>query len=102
MIRDKLIKLAEPHLTLDDVRSVSMGKQGEDVQLSPKARDFFPIQIECKNKEKYTSFYKDYKQAGEHGKHEPVLIIKQNGDKPLAVVDADYLLELVYYRSQNW
>ena len=66
-----------------------MGAGGEDVQLSPSARDVYPIQIECKNRAKM-AVYEDYKQAATHGAYEPVVVIKQNHCKLLVVVDADY------------
>ncbi len=87
-VRDKLIEYA-PELREGDVKSTSMGAGGEDVQLSPAARDIYPIQIECKSRAKM-AVYEDYKQAASHGNNEPVVVIKQNQCKPLAVVDADY------------
>lgn len=92
-VRDVLLRLGKPAgLQIDDVRSTSMGNGGEDIQLSPAARALFPFQIECKNKKSY-SVYKDYKQAALHGKHTPVLVIKQDNDKPLVVVDATWFFE---------
>jgi hypothetical protein len=76
----------------DDVRSTSMGVTGEDVKLSPAARRQFPFQFECKNRATI-AVYQDYKQCAKHGTHEPVLIIKQNNCKPLAIVDADWFLK---------
>jgi hypothetical protein len=70
-----------------------MGAQGEDVQLSPAARLHYPIQIECKNKENYGNVYRDYKQTKEHGPYQPVLIVKINQEKPLAIVDAEWLIK---------
>lgn len=92
-VRDVLLRLGKPAgLQIDDVRSTSMGNGGEDIQLSPAARVLFPFQIECKNKKSY-SVYKDYKQAALHGNHTPVLVIKQDNDKPLVVVDATWFFE---------
>lgn len=93
MIRDLILKYF-PELTIDDVRSTSMGAGGEDVTFSAAARAMLPIQIECKNKEKY-AVYKDYDQAVTHGRYDPVLFIKQNNSQPLAVVGAEYLLDLL-------
>jgi len=91
--RDKIL-YHNPELSLDDVRSTSMGAGGEDVQLSSAARVKFPYQIECKSKAAY-SVYKDYAQASEHGSCEPLLIIKANRMKPLAIVDAEHFIFLV-------
>ena len=46
------IRKAFPHLTEDDCFSTSMGAQGEDVRLSPAARECVPLSIECKNVER--------------------------------------------------
>jgi len=92
-VRDKMLKLAQLHV--DEIRSTSMGAGGEDVLLSPTARACYPVSIECKSKKAF-AVYKDYAQAEANaGNWEPVLIIKQDRSKPLAVVDLDYLLHLI-------
>lgn len=84
-----------PHLKPDDCLSRSMGASGEDIMLSPAARDVFPVSIECKNK-KAIAIYKDYEQATANSNtYQPILIVKQNNSKPLAVMDFEYWLELV-------
>jgi len=51
--------------------------------------------LECKSRAAI-SVYGYYEQArGNAGGYEPVCIIKQNRDKPLAVVDAEYFFELL-------
>lgn len=92
-VRNVILSITD-WLEPDDVRSTSMGVTGEDIQLSPVARKVYPIQIECKNKRTY-SVYKDYVQASTHGTREPVLIIKQDESKPLAVIDAEYFFKLL-------
>ena len=39
-------------LNNQDVKSIRMGRKGEDVQLSAKAKKLIPYSIECKNQEK--------------------------------------------------
>jgi len=84
-----------PFLHQDDVKSTSMGAQGEDVQLSPAARKHFPFSVEAKS---YATFavYKHYEQAKANAKDgcEPLLIIKGNRKKPLAVVDAEWFIRV--------
>lgn len=91
-VRDLLLELA-PTLTKDDIRSTGMGQGGEDIQLSAAARKEYPFQIECKSRAKI-GVYADYKQAKEHGKYEPILVIKQNTEKPLVVMDAEWFFKL--------
>ena len=92
-VRDAILE-DYPSLESDDVRSTSMGAGGEDVQLSPAARKLFPYSIECKNLAKIAVF-NYYEQATGHGNHEPLVVIKQNRSKPLAVVDLEHFMELV-------
>lgn len=77
-----------------------MGAGGEDVQLSPAARKFFPYQIECKAKAR-AQVYTWYEQAQSHGTHEPVVFIKKDRQKPLVVVDAEHFIQLVKNANQN-
>jgi hypothetical protein len=92
-VRDQILQRF-PTLTTDDVRSTSMGAGGEDVQLSTQARSLVTYTIECKNR-KAIAVYKDYEQAKTHGLIEPLVILKQNLSKPLALVDAEHFLDLV-------
>jgi hypothetical protein len=85
-----------PELQQDDCTSRSMGCPGVDVLLSPKAQETFPISIECKSHAKY-GVYKDYQQANTNrGNLEPIVVIKQNNSKPLAVMDLDFFLRILY------
>lgn len=89
-----------PNLASDDVTSRSMGAGGEDLLLSAAARKVLPISIECKSHAAF-AVYKDYSQAKANaGKYEPILIIKQNNSKPLAIMDLDYFLGVLKTHGQ--
>jgi len=76
----------------DDVRSCSMGASGPDVQLSPRAQVLLGIAIECKNQERL-NMWSAYKQASNNsGGHEPIVFLKRNHHKPLALMDAEYFI----------
>lgn len=93
-VRDKLLAHFDKQWQPDDCKSTSMGAQGEDVQLSPHARATFPYSIECKSL-KAIAVYKFYEQAqANSGKYEPLVIVKMNGKKPLAIVDAERFISL--------
>lgn len=93
-VRDKILELF-PELTDKDVRSTSMGASGADILFSQAAVDLLNINVECKSRASI-AVYEMYKQAELESKGTaPVLIIKQNHSKPLAVVDAEYFLELL-------
>lgn len=92
-VRDLILKYS-PSLTEDDVKSTSMGAQGEDVQLSSVARKQYPISIECKNRASY-AFYRDYDQAVNNAPDgtEPVLVCKANHRPVVVIVDADWFFK---------
>ncbi len=98
-VRDLI--LAKFNLEQDDVRSVSMGATGEDLLLSPAARRQLPISLECKSRASI-SVYGFYEQAKANaGGYEPVVVVKQNRDKPLVVVDCVYFFELLRRASNE-
>lgn len=93
-VRDKLLEIFTD-LTVDDIFSRAMGSNGSDVYFSKHAQEILPIGIECKNL-KSIAVYKYYEQAKANARgYEPVVVIKQNKDKPLAIVDADYFFNLL-------
>ena len=84
-----------PILSEKDVISIRMGRPGEDVQLSDKAKKIFPYSIECKNQERMKYLWEAYEQAISNSKNlEPLVIIKINKKKPLVVIDAEYFIKL--------
>ena len=91
-VREKLIEMLEVHP--EDIESRSMGAGGEDLIMARAARSRFPHSIECKNVEKL-NICDAYEQASANcGEYEPLVIMKKNGKKPLAVVDAEYFISL--------
>jgi hypothetical protein len=99
LVRDKVLELlARQGVVADDVKSTGMGQGGEDVQLSPLARKYLPVSIECK---KYAKFavYGPYEQAvAASGTYEPLLVIQGDRKIPLAIVSLDYYLSLEEWR----
>ncbi len=78
----------------DDLESRPMGSAGEDIIMGKQSRNKFPYSIECKNQEK-VKVWKAYEQCEANEKdYEPVVIIKKNNFKPLAVVDAEHFIKL--------
>jgi hypothetical protein len=93
-VRDRLLE-AHPELHPDDIKSTSMGAGGEDIQLSPRARELWPYSMECKNR-KAIAIYKDYDQATTNSKgHTPLLVLKQNRSEPLIAMKFSDFLQLV-------
>lgn len=94
-IRDFIMDTFSGVLRDGDVKPAIMGEGGEDIKLSPAALDVFPYSIEAKNVEKL-NVWAAYQQAVDHNAAgEPLLIMKKNNNRPLAVVDAEHFLNLV-------
>ena len=72
-----------------------MGAGGEDVIMARAAREKFPFSVEAKNVERL-NVYEAYDQAcANSGDYVPLLIMKKNGKKPLAVMDAETFVKLI-------
>jgi hypothetical protein len=76
-----------------------MGEKGLDIQLSKLGKSAIPLGVECKNHAKfavYTHYEQAVRNAFLHSPNlEPVLILKGNHKKPLALVDAEYFFKLM-------
>ena len=84
-----------PQLQPDDVRSTSMGAQGEDVQLSPAARSLFPYSIEAKNQERL-NIWSAIEQNEQNAKDFTALtVFKKNNTKPYVALPWKHFLELL-------
>lgn len=94
-VRDALRK-AFPSLQDDDIKSQTMGMTGEDIVLSPAAREKIPYSFECKNKERM-DLWKSLIQAEDNtpDKATPILIIKRNRSKTYAILEFDKFMEMI-------
>ena len=81
-----------------DFEITSSGVTGEDVKLSPAARDRFPFVIEVKNQQAL-NIWEALKQAQSHRKDRenlyPLLFFKRNHSKLYVALEADDFLKLV-------
>ena len=97
---DKLLEVRKG-FTSQDVRSCPMSVHGEDIILSPKARQVLPITVECKAQKRHSACA-TWKQAHRQAKElclsvqpKPVAFIKVDGEVPLVVMRAEYALALL-------
>ena len=82
-------------LSKNDVKGTTMGDTGMDIQLSDKARSKFPYGVEAKS-HKAMAIYKHWEQACANTEGlEPLLVVKANNKKPLAVIDLNHFIKLV-------
>lgn len=86
---------AFPELGDGDAVSTSMGAGGEDVRMSPAARECVPLSIECKNVEKI-NIWACLEQTTKNTPVDasPCLVFTRNRSPVWAVVPWDVLLEL--------
>lgn len=85
-----------PTLEDDDIRSTSMGANGEDVQLSPAARVLIPYSFEAKNQERLNTWQAVAQaEANTPAGSQPLVVIKKNGHVAYAVVRWSHLLDLI-------
>ena len=96
LVRDR-ISQSFPELELDtDIRSAIMGETGEDIKLSKKARLLFPYSVECKSLKSMAVFrYLEQAQSNCPTTAMPLVVIKENRKKPLAVIDFEYFMGMI-------
>lgn len=86
--------LAFPQLQQDDLKVTSSGATGEDICMSPLARQNFPFSIECKNQESL-NIWKALEQAQNNcGAHTPLLVFSRNRSKVYCAMELDALIGL--------
>jgi hypothetical protein len=98
LVRERILALF-PALAADDVKTAVMGERGADIILSPTAKAAFPYAVEVKARAAFSTAT-DYAQAERHcatstTKVEPLLILKPDRLKPLAVISLDHFEALL-------
>ena len=100
-VADRLCQVRKG-FTPEDVQSCRMSTHGEDIILSPSARQVLPITVECKAQKRHAACA-TWKQAHRQAKElclsvqpEPVAFIKADEEVPLVVVRAEYALSLIH------
>ena len=95
IVKERIIKLY-PVLGKDDIRTSLMSETGADIKLtSHTARKLFPYSIECKNRQDFKTLYRYFDKARRLLAIEPLLVVKMNRERPLAVIDLEHLFQLI-------
>ena len=68
---------------------------GEDIVLSPAARDIIPYSFECKNVERLDLWGSLAQAENNSEDRNPVLVIKRNRSKVYAIVELDTFLDVI-------
>lgn len=94
-VRDLLRSNFSHILEDDDIKGAVMGESGEDIKLSPLAKQVIPYSFECKAQEK-VNIWSTMKQAEENAEDRvPVGVIKRNRSKTFAVIEIDEFVKLI-------
>ena len=94
-LRDALLQSA-PELMPDDISIVPAGVPGEDLWLSPRAREIYPFTFESKNVERL-NIYQALEQSQRHAEgtaYQPVLVFRKNRYEPQVVITLALFLRL--------
>ena len=97
-VRDKLYDNF-PSLRIGDIKSAVMGESGEDIKLSPAAKDLINFSFECKNQERL-NVWESLIQAETNSKDRiPVLVFKRNRSKTYIAFEFEEFLTLIGDKS---
>lgn len=86
-----------PQLHEDDVRVTPSGVKGEDLQLSPKAREIFPFAVEVKNQERL-NIWDALEQSKSHVKEnasKSILVFKRNKTPFHVCMEIETFIEII-------
>tara|TARA_R100001594_G_scaffold150009_1_gene209607 strand:- start:426 stop:773 length:348 start_codon:yes stop_codon:yes gene_type:complete len=99
-LRDKIYDYF-PSLREGDVKTAVMGESGEDIILSPAARDLIPFSFECKNQERL-NIWESLSQAEDNcGNHTPAVVFKRNRTKTYIALELDEFLTIIGETNDN-
>lgn len=84
-----------PELEEGDLRSTSMGANGEDIQMSAAARKLIPFSIEAKNTERLNIWNAFDQCKANCANYNPALVIKKNHSDMLCVLRWSTFLKLL-------
>ena len=77
------------------MKTAVMGESGEDIILSPAARDLIPFSFECKNQERL-NIWESLSQAEENCKdYIPAVVFKRNRSKTYIALELEEFLKLI-------
>ena len=78
-----------------DVKTAVMGESGEDIILSPAARDLIPFSFECKNQERL-NIWESLTQAEENSNnYTPAVVFKRNRTKTYITLELEEFLKII-------
>ena len=77
------------------MKTAVMGESGEDIILSPAARDLIPFSFECKNQERL-NIWESLSQSEQNcGKYTPAVVFKRNRTKTYIALELEEFLQII-------
>ena len=87
LVRDRLREIYTPYIHEDDIKSQTMGMTGEDIVLSPAARNLCSFSFECKNVERLQMWQAiDQCEGNRPEGTDPAIVFKKNGKQPYVAI----------------
>ena len=101
-VRDKLRGIYTPELHEDDIKSQTMGMTGEDIVLSPAAREICSFSFECKNVERL-QMWQAIEQCEANCKlpHIPAIVFKKNGKEPYVAIPFTVFCDMLQFENEG-
>ena len=95
ILKNKIMALY-PTLSSKDIRTSTVGENGSDIKLlSLTSKRLFRYSAECKNRNENKVLFSHFKHAKRHSHRQPLLCIKTDREKPLAVITLDHFFDLL-------
>ena len=86
-VRDMIQDIYVPYLHEDDIKSQTMGMTGEDIILSPAAREICHFSFECKNVERLQMWQAiEQSEKNRRDCSAPAIVFKKNGKDPYIAI----------------
>ena len=98
-VRDMLREIYLPELHEDDIKSQTMGMTGEDIVLSPAAREICPFSFECKNVERLQMWRAIEQCETNRPDHSTsAVVFKKNGKEPYIAIPFQIFCDILQHK----
>tara|TARA_R100001082_G_scaffold46142_1_gene24579 strand:+ start:2160 stop:2525 length:366 start_codon:yes stop_codon:yes gene_type:complete len=84
-----------PTLREGDIKGAVMGESGEDIKLSPAAKDLIHYSFECKNQERLNVWSSLEQAETNSNSRVPALVFKRNRSKTYIAIELEEFLKLI-------
>ena len=83
------------------MKTAVMGESGEDIILSPAARDLIPFSFECKNQERL-NIWESLSQAEENAENYiAAVVFKRNRTKTYITIELEEFLKIIEEKNEQ-